>query len=355
MQKKALAVAISGALATPMAAQAIDITFSGQVNRAVQWLSDGEGTAFQFVGNDASGTRFRFRGSEELGNGITAGLYGEWQSTSNPASGVTVKGNDTSNRGFSNRQANIWFSNNWGKITLGQTNSASDGGTEANLSGAWITSNVARTTYGGGVAWRTSNGGRIGATTPGGAGGLTVADTYAQGDGNRQDVLRYDSPSLGPLTLAANVGNDEQWEAAARVGGSLFGGDYSGAVFYADRENASNVKNMGGSLSYLFGFGLSISGAYAYGDVEDGENTNMYFGQVGYRWGNNAINVDASSSEDATPGFTMTSYSVGYQYNLPKPRMELYAGGILHKLDTPGGVGSTQDIIVLTTGTRIRF
>ena len=167
MQKKALAVAVSGVLATPMAADAVDITMSGQINRAIQFLSDGEGTGFQFVDNSASGNRFRIRGSQELGTGfgggITAGVYGEWQANNNPSTTATVKGDgsQTGSRGdtgFRTRQANIWFSNNWGKVTLGQTSGAGDGGAEADLSGAWIVSGVARTTYGGGVTWRGNNG-----------------------------------------------------------------------------------------------------------------------------------------------------------------------------------------------------
>ena len=366
-----------------MAADAVDITFSGQINRAVQFLSDGEGTGFQFVDNDASGTRWRIRGSQELGGGfgggITAGVYGEWQSSSSPASGATVKGGQNTNPGFTNRQANIWFSNNWGKVTLGQQSGAGDGGAEADLSGAWIVSSGARTTYGGGVAWRGNNGNLIGVTTggaattflpgntPAGVNVLTMASTYSQNDAlSRYDVLRYDSPSLGPVTLAASVGADEQWEAAARANGSLFGGDYSAALFYADANNSRGFKNMGGSASYLFGFGLNITAMYTYRDGDDNPssgvnngfaigNSNTYYGKIGYRWGNHAVAVDASTSEDATEGFTTKSYSAGYVYNLPKPNIELYAGGILHKLDTPSGVGSAQDIIVVTTGSRIRF
>jgi predicted porin len=183
-----------------------------------------------------------------------------------------------------------------------------------------------------------------------------MADTYSQNDAlSRYDVLRYDSPSLGPLTLAASVGADEQWEGAARASGSLFGGDYSGALFYANAENNRGFKNMGGSFSYLFGFGLNLTAAYTYRDGEDVSNANTYYGKIGYRWGNNAVAVDASSSEDAIDGFTTTSYSAGYVYNLPKPNIELYAGAILHSLDTPAGQASAQDIIVVTTGSRIKF
>ena len=40
MHKKALTVAIAGALAAPMAAQAVDFTLSGQVSTAFSHVSD---------------------------------------------------------------------------------------------------------------------------------------------------------------------------------------------------------------------------------------------------------------------------------------------------------------------------
>ena len=83
MNKKALAVAISSALAVPMAAQAVSYNLSGQVNRVIMFADDGVASDIFFADNTASNTRFRLTGSEDMGNGMTAGFNLEWASSVN--------------------------------------------------------------------------------------------------------------------------------------------------------------------------------------------------------------------------------------------------------------------------------
>ena len=80
MNKKILAVAVSSALAAPMAAHAVKYKLSGQVNRAIVYTDDGEGSDVQFIDNGSSGTRWRMKGSEDIGNGMKVGFNWEWQS-----------------------------------------------------------------------------------------------------------------------------------------------------------------------------------------------------------------------------------------------------------------------------------
>ena len=86
MNKKLLTVAIAGAMATPMAAQAVKYKLSGQVNRAIVFQDDGTDSQIRNVDSISSGTRFRLRGSEDLGNGTQVGFYWEMQTSSNPSS-----------------------------------------------------------------------------------------------------------------------------------------------------------------------------------------------------------------------------------------------------------------------------
>lgn len=58
MHKKALTVAIAGVLAAPMAAQAVDFTVSGHVNRAIVFTDvDGGDSTTISKDNGSSGTR----------------------------------------------------------------------------------------------------------------------------------------------------------------------------------------------------------------------------------------------------------------------------------------------------------
>ena len=139
MNKTLLSVAIAGAMALPTAAQAVKYKLSGQVNRAVVFMDDGVDSDVRHMDNTASGTRFRLRGSEDLGSGMKAGFYWELQTQSNPSGGQGTNAQSDGNQNTNNlRQANVWFSGNWGKLTIGQTDGAANGGSESDLSGMAI-------------------------------------------------------------------------------------------------------------------------------------------------------------------------------------------------------------------------
>ncbi len=74
MNKKLLAVAVSSALAAPMAAHAVKYKLSGQINRAAVYQNDGNRSDVQFIDNVSSGTRWRLTGSEDIGNGMKVGF-----------------------------------------------------------------------------------------------------------------------------------------------------------------------------------------------------------------------------------------------------------------------------------------
>ena len=65
MHKKALTVAIAGALAAPMAAQAVDFTISGHINRALVVTDNDAGTNAEVANNGSSSTRVRATGSSK--------------------------------------------------------------------------------------------------------------------------------------------------------------------------------------------------------------------------------------------------------------------------------------------------
>jgi predicted porin len=216
MNKKVLAVAVSSALAAPMTAHAVKYKLSGQINRAAVYNDDGQQTDVQFVDNISSGTRWRLTGSEDIGNGQKVGFNWEWQNSSNPSNGgqpiKSAGGGDAQTM----RKAEVWFSGGWGKVSLGQGDGAGNGTTEVDLSDTWNVTYTGRDSFGGATAWRTSNS----VLVPGGGGtipGLTHGETFNHWDAfSRYDRVRYDSPALGPVTLAVSAGQQDLYEGAAR-------------------------------------------------------------------------------------------------------------------------------------------
>jgi predicted porin len=352
MNKKLLAVAVSSALATPMAAHAVKYKLSGQINRAMVYNNDGTNTDIQFIDNISSGTRWRLTGSEDIGNGMKVGFNWEWQNSQN-ATGAAIGSGDFG-ESETMRKAEVWFSGGWGKVSLGQGDGAGNGTTEVDLSDTWNVAYTGRSSFGASVAWRTSAGGTIG-------GGLTHGATFSHFDAfSRYDRIRYDSPALGPVTLAVSAGQADKYEGAARWSQGIGGGQISAGLFYGS-DNGAGVKNRyGGSIAYLFSFGLNLQAAYAENEPSAAPSTkgkNWYL-KAGYKWGNNAVSVSYGESKDvsvAATGFTDKGFQLGFNHNIPKAKVDLYAGVQGNTLDTPTGTPSVDDIYTFAVGTKLKF
>jgi predicted porin len=362
MNKKVLAVAVSSALAVPMAAHAVKYKLSGQINRAAVYQNDGENSDIQFVDNGASGTRWRMNGSEDIGNGMKVGFNWEWQASSNSGTAaIGVDGDRAANPSV--RKAEVWFSGGWGKVSLGQGDGAGNGLTEIDLSDTWMANYVVMDEMGGDMAWRTGAGAGItagGSTTAAGA-GLTYGTTYQTFDAfSRYDRVRYDSPALGPVTLSVSAGAQNKYEGAVRWSQGIGGGQISAGLFYGTHSNGGIDNTYGGSIAYLFSFGTNLLISYSQSEpnaVGATEGTNIY-GKVGHKWGNNAVSLGYGITEDApgAVGFKNSGVNIGFNHNIPKAKVDLYAGLNFATLDSsPAGTPSVDDIYTVTVGTKLKF
>lgn len=357
MNKKLLTVAIAGAMAAPMSAQAVKYKLSGQVNRAIVFQDDGVQSDVRHVDSISSGTRIRLRGSEDLGNGMKVGFYWELQTSSNGSSAAFPDQNSDGVQNSNNiRQAHVWFSGNWGKLSMGQLDGAANGAVESDLSGTGIAgSNSFRSSFSGGMRWRFS--------APGNAfTGLTHGGTYSSYDGfSRYDGIRYDTPALGPVVVSASIGNDNKWDVAARVNTALGGGQISGALFYGENDQGGTFRTgvdsrWGGSLSYLFAQGTSITGFYSENETEAGVDSDSFGVMLGHKWGPHAVSISYGEASDvAGVGFDDTGWTVNYVHSLKKANAELYASFQHAELDTPAGFGAVEDHNLFLVGTRVKF
>jgi predicted porin len=358
MNKKLLAVAVSSALALPMAAQAVKFKLSGQVNRAMVFLDDDVASDIHHIDNGASGTRWIMSGSEDIGNGMKVGFNWEWQNSSNLQFSRAIKDGDGPDS-QAMRKAEVWFSGNWGKLSIGQGDGAGNGTTEVDLSDTWNAgAYVSRVSFGSGVAWRTGAGQEItagGATVAPGGGGLRHGQTGSYFDAfSRFDRVRYDSPALGPVTISASVGQNEVWDIAGRVSTSLGGGQLSGAIFYGETSGIDN--RWGGSASFLFSQGTNITFSYSQNDPGGAttEADSIYI-KLGHKWGNNAVSVGYGVTDDQTVGFEDSGWNIGFNHNIPKPKVDIYASYHHNELDTPTGVPGVGDISAFVVGTKLKF
>ena len=228
MQRKLVSAAVASALALPMGAQAVEFEASGHVNRAVILVDrDGVDDDLEHVDSNASETRFRFKGGGELDNGLTAGVLlelgrpGDWR----------------------NRHAAASLSGDFGKLTLGQTSAASDGMAHADGAfngGSWLA---------GVTNWCSYH---------------SLGPACPSNDGGRPDVLRYDTPALGPASIAVSTGNDEYWDAKFTIAGDMGGAGYNFRIGYiGEHDDDTDGKVFATSAAVNFGQGTTIGAAWA--------------------------------------------------------------------------------------------
>jgi len=337
-------LATSATILLSTGANAFEFTFSGQVNRLIMNVDNGDKKGTVNADNSVSGTRLRIKGNGDIGNGISAGIYYEYQLQSNPTDQIDVDslnsdgvgGNLGGGDNFSNRNANVWFKGDFGMVTLGQGSGAADGSTEADLSGTTV------------IQYTSANSDLLGDMEYGGS-GVTVSDVRSSFDGlGRNDNIRYDA-AFGDFGFAASFGNGDKGE----LGGHYKKDNLEVRVAVWDTNNSTDSSRTGAAISatWLMESGFSLTGAYS-GDNRDSGSAddprNIYV-KLGYKTGNNSFGIDWSETKDLGTG-DGTSASVAW-VNQPMAGIELYAMYRVESVDDVSG----DDIDAVLGGARIKF
>ena len=114
----------AGLVAVPMSASAQDLNLkiSGQINKTLAIIDNGDNDAWGVLDNINSGSRFRFTGSQDVGNGAKMGGVWEWQWSNSSTSGNTFNSaGEFSERsaGLGDRKTELYYQAGWGKVSLG--------------------------------------------------------------------------------------------------------------------------------------------------------------------------------------------------------------------------------------------
>ena len=373
MLRKALTIAIAGALAAPMAAQAADeakvapeaekepgfnVSIGGRVSRALIVI-DGDG------GNDsasvkdyaASGSRFSIDGAMEgLEEGVTPGFQFEYAAPGGGANSPTL------------RHAYASFGGGFGTVKVGHTSQAGPAASKKQIDVL------------------------IGQGTVASYLGKSAAYFGSLDGGGRKELIRYDSPSLGIATVGMSVANEGSY------GGNIgIGGDYGEMTFAAnlgylktegDSTKASSElgadgvvvitgkgrtpdsttigASLGAKLANGFGWSLGwakqtneggISGRKSSGTQTPHPNSDpsRVQAQVGYEFGSNAIAVSWYKSSDfVNEGSEGSILGIGVKHTVPKTGVSLYANAQRFKVEDAKDTKDTKDT-VLAIGTVVVF
>ena len=272
MERKLISVAVATAIGLPMAADAVEFSVSGHINRAVLIVNqDGNEMdgVVQHVDNDSSQSRFRFTGSEDLDNGLTAAVQLEYGLSTNV------------------RHANVSLASPGGKLTVGHASVATDGAAHARLGGSsWLAGVTNWCSY-----------------VSEGAGCLTH-------DGGRGPSLKYDTPAIGPLSVAVSTGNDEYWDSLVKLAGSAGDSAYDLRVGYTgDNGEGQDIISVSGAVKFPQGTAIAAS----WGENEDAGTESQHV-EIDHTYGDGSIGVAYRQGDDN--GVEGSTWAVGVGHGL---------------------------------------
>jgi hypothetical protein len=174
--------------------------------------------------NASSGTRIRVKGTGEMMDGGSAGVLLEYSAGSS----------------LGLRYADVWFSGEYGKVSIGQGDQGGEG-----------------SVYKGGAAVLGTGHGQ---DTNG------VASNYytsLDGGAGRNERIRYDSPAVGPVSAAVSVGNGDQVSAGISLSQDFGGTSFSAGIGTVQWPGSKTTVS--GSAGISLASGISISGAWGVG------------------------------------------------------------------------------------------
>lgn len=327
----------------------IDVTISGQVNRAIAHADNGIETDTLSVDNDVSSTRLNIHGRGKLNDDLSVGAVFEFEAQSS-ASNTTDIGDGTTSADFGERKLEIYAkSKTLGTIWLGQGSTASDGISEYTFSKTEVggnTSNVAA--MGGGITFRTL----------GGAVALAVDDAFTNLDGfSREDRVRYDTPTLAGFVVSTSWNADDEWDVALRYAGEFGAFNVEGGVAYGEAQDDFDQVNASLALEYM-GFFATVAGGERNYDMSP-VTTSFFYATGGYnfdwsQYGGTAIGVDYFRGTDTDVlGDESTAWGVFATQKFDDISTEVYLGYRNYEYDDLAF--DYHDVDYLWAGARLKF
>lgn len=335
----------------------VSLSLSGQVNRAALYVADGENNELFHVDNDNSSTRFRLIARGQVTDDFAVGSQIEVQMESNSTASVNQESdNGVGGTSFTERKLEVYLdSATYGRVWLGQGDTASNSTSEVDLSGTSVVAYSAIGDMAGGMKF-------VNADTK--AFGPAIGDVFSNFDGlSRDDRIRYDTPKFAGFQASTSHISGGGWDAALRYSADYGEIKTAAAIAYANNSSLSTTQDsrVNGSISVLHDNGLNATFAAGSAEITDPnrDDATFYYGKVGYianifDIGKTALSVDFVQTEDlAANGDEATSYGAFAVQHFSEYGTELYAGVRNHELDRTGS--NFDDIMAAIAGARVKF
>lgn len=299
--KTSVAAAALFAVATPASAQektdnvtmmqkGVTVALYGQINKSVQWASDGEGgDRIAITDNDTSSTRWGLVIGAPINPNFSFGARLEVEMQSNDSNNLTLNsGGGDNNFGQSNfceRIAEVSLNHKqFGTVTLGQGPTASDGTAEVDLSGTTVVALSAASSWAtnlGAVRFTQDTAGHV-------LSGVQINSAFSGLDGlSRQDRIRYDTPTIMGFQLSGSFISGGAADVALRYGQKFGAFQVAAAAAYWNQNSVSTTIDDGwdASAAVLHDSGLNAMIAGGKQNMKSGSgrpDPDFIFGKIGY-------------------------------------------------------------------------
>jgi hypothetical protein len=354
----------------------VSLQVYGQVNKALLIWDDGVDSDAYVVDNYLSSSRVGLKGKASISSGWTAGYNIEFElldaSTNLVSQGKS--GDDEASDGLLSLRQNFWYieSDRLGRISVGHQSTAGDGAYEVNLSNSLVTSNVmVGNNFFVRDAHENSNDGRL-------------SNWASNLDAGRNDVIRYDSPSIYGFILSSSWGDNDYADVALRFKKEFGNYRIAAALAYqwdGQSGHASDHETFGGSISVMHvpsGLYATFQAAdrdyesttradpsfwYVQGGIEKkflpygattlygeyGEYSDGAVGNVGMGSGLNWQRSNATTTD-------ATRWGVGLNQKIDSAAMDVYIQGTFWSFEhNATNAVSEEDLKTVLVGSRIQF
>jgi len=336
----------------------INVQLYGHLNKALLYSDDGNEDNLYVVDNSNSSTRIGINGAARAMDGLEAGTRIEVQFTTNPSNSVSqIDENNVGTNSFTKRWFDAYLtSKRFGQVRLGHGSTASDGTSEADLSGTAVIGYSSVEEMAGGQFFYDNASAALSSTQ--------VKGVFDNMDGlGRDDRILYQTPNLHGFEAATSWisggASDLSLVYAAKLG--PFAVAAAGA--YASLGSLSQTVDtqMNGSASVLHESGLNFTVAAGSQDLKNTtrDDATFWYGKIGYRKnffgiGETALAADWGQNSDAAANNDQAdTYGLLGVQDITKWGSEYYLGFRNYSLDRTGtDFNSVQSVM---SGVRIKF
>ena len=338
----------------------VSLQVSGQVNKALLIFDDGFDNDAFIVDNDQSGSRIGIKGSGNIRPGWTAGFNVEFDFQDSATNKVSQLDDEGDANEIKIRQNFIFVeSERFGRISLGQQSTAADGIAEIVLGNSLTDASDIFSSF-------------IVKNRAGGSSGLTVANFVDNLDGPREDVVRYDSPSVYGFIISASWGDNDYYDLTLRFKREFNSVRVAAGIGYQVDDTGDVQRDIvSGSFSAMHiptGLYVAVSGGNVEFNNETSDDGSFYYAQLGIErkflsYGNTTIYGDyggydgiagqVAIGDALISGLEAERYGFGIVQKIDSAAMELYAQARIYSFKN--GPEDLEDISAVLIGSRIKF